>query len=495
MVAFAHIAVAGTSTNTRPVSLQDCIQLALEKNLELRIDRYNPQFAMFNLQAARAGYEPTLNFSGQHNHDESGSQLLSGGFEVPGAETDSDQFSGGLTGLTPWGMTYGLRASASESSGNSFFFDTNLNSVVPVPFASSRSSVSIDVVQPLLKNFWIDGNRLNIAVAKNRLEYSELGLQARIIDIVTRVELAYYDLAYAYESVKVQQKALELARRLYEENSKRVEVGALAPLDEKQSEAAVAARQADLIAAQRNLDFLENALKQLLSDDFATTSTERLLPIDGLTAERQLLDLQDSWTKGLSQRPEYLQAQLDLEQSGLQLKYDRNQLYPQLDVFGTFGYNGSGDMFDEAFQELGNRDRPFYTYGGRISIPLGNGVARNRYKSTRAGREQVMLALKKLEQDIMVQIDNAIKLAQANYQRIGATREAREYAEAALAAEQRKLENGKSTSFVVLQLQRDLTAAQSDEISAQVQYKRSLASLAQAEGSTLERQKIDVTVK
>jgi outer membrane protein len=142
---------------------------------------------------------------------------------------------------------------------------------------------------------------------------------------------------------------------------------------------------------------------------------------------------------------------------------------------------------------VGDGDKPFYFYGGRLVVPLGNGAARNRYKSTRAAREQSLLALKKQEQDIMIQIDNHVKLAQANFERIGATREAREYAEAALAAEQKKLENGKSTSFVVLQLQRDLTEARSDEISALVQYKRSLASLAQAEGSTLERDKIDLT--
>jgi outer membrane protein TolC len=194
-------------------------------------------------------------------------------------------------------------------------------------------------------------------------------------------------------------------------------------------------------------------------------------------------------------RPDYLQSRLDLEQAGIQLKYNRNQLYPQLDAFGTFGYNGSGQEFSDALNEVNQRDRPFYVYGGRLVIPLGNGAARNRYNSAKAAREQSVLTLKKMEQDIMIQIDNAIKLAQSNYERIDATRKAREYAEAALAAEEKKLENGKSTSFVVLSLQRDLTSARSDEINALVQYKRSLAQLAQAEGTTLERRKIDLTVK
>ena len=494
LAAAVAVSAAVDAAATRSISLQECVELALKKNLELRIERVNPQFALFNLAAARAGYEPSLSLSGQHDHNESGSRLLSGGFTIPGSATDADSFSGSLGGLTPWGMTYDLRGSANEQYGKSFMVDTN-NLIVGIPFDSSQSLVAIDVTQPLLKNFWIDGTRLSIAVAKNRVKYSELGLKFRIIDIVTRVELAYYDLEFGHESLKVQQKALELAQRLLAENKKRVEVGALAPLDEKQSEAEVAARQSDLIGAQRNLELLENVLKQLLNDDFASWSAQRIEPSDAVSIERQLFNLQDSWAKGLSGRPEYLQATLDVEREGLQLKYDKNQLYPQLDVFGTFGYNGSGVEFSDSLGEVNQRDRPFYTYGGRMTMPLGNGAARNRYKSSKSGREQTVLVLKKLEQDIMIEIDNAIKLAASNYERVGATRTAREYAEAALAAEQKKLENGKSTSFIVLSLQRDLTAARSDEISAVVQYKRSLARIAQAEGSTLERRKIDLTVK
>ncbi|MFN3408711.1 MAG: TolC family protein [Limisphaerales bacterium] len=479
----------------RTIDLQECIALALEKNLDLRIERYNPELALFNLAAARAGYEPVLSASATKAHDESGSRLFSGGFLIPGAETDTRSISGSLGGLTPWGMSYRLRTSANEQYGRSFTFDTNINAIVANPFDSTAGSVGIELTQPLLKNLWIDSTRLNIAVAKNRLQQSELGFKARLLDVVTRVELAYYDLEFAHASVQVQQKGLELAERLLEENRKRVEVGALAPLDEKQSEAEVAARQADLIAAQRNLGVLENALKQLIGDDFAAWNGQALVPAGALSAERRLLNLQESWERGLTSRPDLLQTRLELERQGIQLKYDRNQIYPQLDLVASFGYNGSGVEFGDAYREMRERDRPYHSYGAVLSIPLGNGSARNRFKATRAGREQTLLELKKIEQDVMIAIDNAIKLAQANWERIQATRKATEFAEAALAAEQKKLENGKSTSFVVLQLQRNLTAARSDEISALVQYKRALAQLDQAEASTLERRKIDVTVR
>jgi outer membrane protein TolC len=102
------------------------------------------------------------------------------------------------------------------------------------------------------------------------------------------------------------------------------------------------------------------------------------------------------------------------------------------------------------------------------------------------------LQLKQLQQRIMITIEDGIASAQTSFQRAQATREAREFAEAALDAEQKKLESGKSTSFEVLRLQRDLTTARSSEIRALADYNIALARLAQSEGSTLERRRVNV---
>lgn len=490
--------LAHAQTNSpqgRVMSLQDCIQQALEHNLELRIERYNPQLALFNLKAGYGAYDPVFGASGQHDHAKSGESLFQGSFTRPGQETDTDTLSSSLGGQLPWGMTYDVSGRVTDTDGTRYDFDTNNMPSVARPYSSSGGSVSLGVIQPLLKDFWLNPTRLNIAVLKNRMKWTDLGLRQRIIDIVTRVELAYYDVKAGYENVKVQQSAVGLAERLLAENKKRVEVGTLAPLDEKQSEAQVAARQADLIAAQRNLAVLDNVLKQLLTDDFANWRDVSLELSGTLDAELQLFNLQDSWSKGLSLRPDFLQVKLDLEQQGIQVKINRNELYPQVDLKVGGGYAGSTAEFSGVLGDIERRDQPFYYFGGQLSYPLGNRAARNNYKAGKAQYEVSQLALKKLEQDVMIQIDNAIKLAQANYERVGATRKAREYFEAALDAEQKKLQSGKSTSFFVLQFQRDLIAAQSDEIAALVQYKRSLAQVAQSEGTTLERHGVNVEVK
>ena len=152
---------------------------------------------------------------------------------------------------------------------------------------------------------------------------------------VTTVEQAYYDLIYARENVTVQEKAVELATQLVVENKKRVEVGALAPLDEKQAEAQAASSQAALIAARSALAVQENTVKQLITDDYAASAAVELQPTAPLSAPVQVFDRQISWSKGLTQRPDLLQAKLDVERQGITLKYNYNQLFPELDLVGS----------------------------------------------------------------------------------------------------------------------------------------------------------------
>jgi outer membrane protein TolC len=144
---------------------------------------------------------------------------------------------------------------------------------------------------------------------------------------------------------------------------------------------------------------------------------------------------------------------------------------------------------------MGDANRPFYSYGGQLTMPLGNVGPRNQLKSGKATEKQLLLQLKQLEQNVMVQIDNAVKAAESAWESADATRQQRIYAEAALKAEQGKYAVGKSTTFIVLQLQTALTTARSQEIRALANYNQALASLAAAEGSSLQRDSLDLVAK
>jgi outer membrane protein TolC len=494
------LAQTNAPAEIRQLSLQQAIQLALKHNLDLQIDRYNPLVSLYNLKANYGDYDPVLNASGSFSHNEAGSQILGGGFTIPGSVSDTESFSGDLGGKTPWGMSYDLAGNAADSYGHSFQPVTDAQGHViglaPIPFENTRGSAGLTVTQPLLRNFWIDSTRLNIHVAKNRLKYSELTLKLQMMVTLTALEQAYYDLIYNRENLLVQQKAVELAERLVMENRKRLEVGALAPLDLQSAEAQAASSRAAVFAARSQLDTQERLVKSLITDhyldDWVNVPIE---PVEKLTAIPPVVNLRDSWSKGLAQRPELQQAKLDVERIGIVLKYDRNQLYPELDVFGSYGFNGSGKEFSDALYDIQQTDRAFWSYGGRISVPLSNVRARSNYKADKATLQQLVLVLKQLEQNTMILIDNDIGTIRANYDQVQATRAAREFQEAALSAEQKKLESGKSTTYTVLQVQRDLTSARGSEIQALDAYNKGLSQLSLHEGSTLDRLNVHLEVK
>ena len=317
-----------------------------------------------------------------------------------------------------------------------------------------------------------------------------------MITSITAVETAYYELIFAVDNVGVQKEALNLAQTQLDQDNQRVQIGTLAILDVQQDEAQVAQSQANLIAAQYTLVSDQNTLKNLLTDtNYLRWHGTDIQPTAPLIAPPQSFDLQESWRRGLTERPDLLQSQLTAENQGIQLKFDRNQIFPQLNLVGSYGFNGAGTQYSDVFGQVNQGNAPFYSYGGQISIPLSNIGARNTYKSAKVTLQQYLLQLKQLEQNVMVEIDNAVKQAQSDYEAVQASRQARIYAEAALDAEQKKYAVGKSTTFTVLQLQNNVTAARSQEIRALANYNEALATLAQQEGSTLERNNINIQAK
>lgn len=523
LVVFLAVHVFGatrTVAETRKLSLEDCIRLALEHNLDVQIRRLDPTIAGYSLSGLYGSYEPQIQMSATHSYNQSPGGVDAQGRQYAGRELEADNFRGGLGGVLPWGLSYSLGLGLTDQtittppqlsfgdpvvSVNTFYDVANSNTVVllstnyPVGFpGSSERTISgqaaaLELRQPLLKNLWIDSTRLQIMLDKQNVRLSELDVRQQVITTVTDVEQAYYNLIFAQENILVQNAALQLAERLLAENRKRVEVGALAPLDERQAEAQAAASRADVLQAQGAEDTQQRVLKDLLSDEYNEWQTVVIQPVEPLVAVPEQFELQDSWRRGLALRPDLQQQKIALEKQGYIVKFSKNQLYPQLDVVGSYGLSASAPDWSPAFEQLGDRDNPFWSVGGQMTMPLGNRSARNTYKAAKANQQRIGLQLKQLQQRILIQIEDAISVAQTSFQRAKATREARVYAEQALEAEQKKLESGKSTSFEVLRLQRDLTSARLSEIRALADYNIALARISAAEGSTLERRRVNIS--
>jgi len=481
---------SGGTNDVRQLTIRDCIQLALEHNLDIQIQRYNPKISYYALQGAYGAWDPNFSVGGSHFFSRQGGSFNSQNVFLPPGTIEGNAFSSGLSGTAPSGLNYSLTSSLGEQYGS-------------FPKTSTASFGIASLSQPILKNMWIDQNRLTIAISKNRLRYNELGLRQQIISTVTTVKQAYYDLVADEMNVEVTKDAVGLAQQLLDKNKIQLSVGTMAPLDLKQAESQLAQSKANRLVAEQQLVNQENLLKNLLTDNFSAWAFVTVHPSEHLLAVPEAPNLQDSWRAGENYRPDILQAKLDLERIGIQLKFDNNQLFPDLEFSGGYKWNGvatpnafgQGNQFSDAIGDLTTGDRPAYNFGASLSFPLGNTTARNQRKQDKAAKAQLELSFKKTWQNAQVAIMNEVKTAESTYEQVIATTEAEDYANDALKAEQKKLEQGTSTVFVVLQLQNNLTSARFAKIQALDSYNKNLEQLAADTGTTIERNRISIEAR
>lgn len=487
-------ATAQVTNSVRPITLQECFDLALKENLNLQIERTKPKLSLIGLSSAWSRYDPTLNLSGIH------SDAATAGGRDPntlltfdGAVTEADAFRASVGGLAPYGLEYSLGGNLTDTHGDQ---PNRTNPLLRDRFEDTRGGIGINLTQSVLRDFLFDDTRRSIAIARSEIKGSELDLRSRTIEVMTSIEKAYNNLIYSRENVKVQEEALRLARQLLADNKKKVQVGIMASLDEKQSESAVYTRQAAVTQARGEFSGAQNTLKGLISSNLRNVHDTTLQPVEMLVAVPQQFDIYESWNAGLTKRPDVLQARRAVEKQGIELKYAKNQRLPELNVVGSYGYGGSGAReFSDSFANISSRDQPSWTIGATASIPLSNKAARENLRRQKVTAEQLVLQLKKQEQDVMLEIDNFLTTVRTALDKIESTRQARSYAEQALDGGQKRLQAGTTTSFEVLQLQKDLIDARTAEIGAVRDYNNALADLFQSEGTTLERKKLEVEVR
>jgi outer membrane protein TolC len=465
------------------LTIAGALQMALTNNLDVRINLLNPAIDQYTLNGLYGAYEPTGTASVTHNYDAFPSGFFTqAGLRYPATIEQINSYNPGLTGLIPSGATYSVTGPLSEQN------------VKGAPDLYN-SGPSISLSQPLLKNMWINQTRYQIMLGKNTIKNDLQSVRLQVMTVVFNVKSAYYNLISARQNVAVEQAAVALAEETYHEDSQKVQVGALAPLDEKQAESQAASARSDLLTAQANLVVQENVMKTLLAVPMGQWADKRPVPTETLVAVPLHPQLPDCWRTGLEKRPDMLQAKLGVERQHINLKYTFNQLFPEIDLVGSYGRNATELTFGNNLNAIGHGDYPFYSYGLSMTIPLGSTGARNNYRSAKASLEQILLQAKKVEQTIVAAIDNDVKTVESDLQKVDSTRQARLYAEDALQAEQLKLQHGRSTSFVVLQLQNNLTSARLAEIQALAGYNIAQEQLALDEGINLEQNRIDLQVR
>ncbi len=497
-----------TNRTMRTLSLEECTRQALERNHRIKVRRFDPRISRFTLDASRGIYDPV--FQAEFNHAQittEGRFNENTGVTSGGSDSRSDFFAPGISGRLPSGLTYDLGGIFTSGRGTRGGI---------VPFENYTADASLQLEQPLLKNFWTDSGRTTIQINRRNLQISELSLEQEIRTVTLEVQVAYYELLFAREDVKVQEKARELAEQLAKDNNEKVKAGSLAPLDARQAEAQAGTALAGLIQAHRRVLLAENTLKNLITDDYQSWLRTGIEPAEKLVAVPERLDLTESWASALNKRPDLRQLALEAEKLTLNTRLRSNQRWPELNLVGGYGRSGVdssqpesidftqvppltnaaySSKFSRALDDIGAGRNDRYNVGVLLRIPFSNKNEKNRYRAALEQEKQIELELRKLHQDILLEVDNNLDAVRANYEQVSATHQARLFAEQALEAGQRRLEAGKTTSFEILSLQKDLTTARSTEIRALADYNKALSQLFYSDGTILERNKISLQFK
>jgi outer membrane protein len=479
----SQLTAAGAPT-TLKVTADEAVRMALENNLGVKADRLGPQVETYNLASARAAYG--FNFVSQTVKN-SQSQL-SGDFLAAGTLTnESLRTNGGIQQLVPWGggrYTVGLDASRRESNNANDAFRPALN-----------STLSGQYVQPLLRNFGIDQTRQTIMVSQKRQENADIQLRQQITQTTRNVREAYFNLVNAIGSYEVAQKSLELAQTAYKNNQRRVEVGTMAPIDIVQAEAEVASTEEQVIVTQGQIESAQDNLRILVMNpsqpDFWTT---RLEPAERPTLTPQAIDVEGAIKNALANRTDLLSARKQLEISGVNARYLKNQKLPSVDLTGAYsslGYGGTQREFDrtsfepiiinqtvrsfgESMRQAFASDFKTWSLTLNITYPIGTSQADASLAATRLQMEQQQTNIRDLETFVVAEVRDAARQVATSLKRVETTQKARSLAEQNLQAYEKRLAVGLTDTFQLFQAQRDLTRQLNNELAAIISYNRAL---------------------
>lgn len=467
----------------RELRLADVVELALEKNLDISVERLNPQAVDLQIAGLRNSYLPTVNSNlGQRNLYQLPRDQLQGGDRVSVGTTT---YNGGVTQNLPWyGGSFALTFNNNKQDSSSRFVTFN---------PTFTSVLTASYTQPLLRGLFIDQTRQQIAVTQINREVAEETLRATVTQTLANVRNAYWDLVFARSAVDVAERALQLADKLVDDNRARVEVGTLAPLDIVQAEAEAANRRQTLAVAEATLQTAELALKRyIVSGTEDPLWRQELRPVDLPSLEPAPSDIEGAVRRGLERRTDLVNARKNIESSDVSLRYFRNQTLPNVDLVTSYGAQGiggtsiqraglGGDIlrtipggYTDALRLLTNRDFPTWNLQVNVSYNLFGSQADAQYARARVQRSQAQARLRALELQVATEVTNAALSVQSNLKRVEAAIAARSLAEKRLEAEQSRFEVGMTTNFFVVQAQRDLRDAQNAELRALADYRKSL---------------------
>jgi len=531
----------GVGSESLALSLNDAIKRALENNNDIEVARDDVRFAETQLRALEGIFEPVFAITPQYDKRISPQQSSLGG---------SGQ--SGTTSTSTYSFSPTLAKQFGRGGGNYFLSFANQHTNTSNSFSLLNpfysSNLSLQFTQPLLRDRSIDNNRRQIRIQRKRLDQSDADFRQRTIDVITRVQQAYWELVFALRDQQNQLANLNLSRESLRNVEAQIAAGAKAPLERAEVQTELANRETSLLTAVQTVAVAENNLKILIFKEPTNPEwSAQLTPTDAPKFDTTPVNLPDALKAARDNRPELRRLRLQNDINDIDVQFFKNQTRPRIDLTGAVALTGlagtdvSGGLppgtevplifgnpqtnsaaflldqiraiqlaqglplstsplveaqasnlnqvliggYGQNLRNLFGGDTRNITVGVAIQFPFKNKTAEANLAGARIQKEQLLASTRSQEQIIEVDVRNSAQAVESSRQRVLSAREARVNAELQLEGEQRLYQVGRSTTFLLFQRENALANARASELRAETDYNKALADLQRATSTTL----------
>lgn len=453
-----------------PLRLEDAVRLVQEHGSDLQQARLRALAEQAGILTAEGAYDLSLFADLTWSYAE---QPAGGFFSAFGTTTTRS--------LT---ATQGLRRALTTGGSLSLSLSEQYNDYSFLPDPQSDAGVQFEYRQPLLRGAWRLSATQPLEQARFAADRAQAGLRQADSGVVQAAVDAYWDLAFALADVLVKQRSLELAQALKEMTQAKFLVGAVAEIELVQTDADIATRTDALLGARHRARAAQDALRVLIFGlDQAQEWNFELMPSSApVEPGEEVPDWVEAFAEARQWRGDLRQLRVDVDAALSAWDAAQHDLLPTLDLIATGRYNAQDREVGEALDDLLDRDFPGATLGFSFELPLGNRAREGAEQRARWTYWLAQRALRDAENRVGVEVREAVRNAAYQAERVAVTRSAREVAERQLEAEQRRLREGASTNFQVLQFQTDLASAESAEVQARMDHAKAVVRLNTARG-------------
>ena len=505
-----------TAPEPLKLTVEAAIDMALENNQALKVQKIDPASARTLIAEQRAAFDPTVAGSlgytrGRVEHDldiattltktstrtgigaTQNSTLQTSTRAETGATTSMTSGTVGISEYLPTGTSVNVNLTPSWTRIDNFASEADLEQGSDTHGRATTAELSL--TQHLLKGSRLKVNLASMRQARLAAFSTDYGLRAYVESLVAQVESTYWDYCLALRQIKILEDSLKVAETQAAEIAERIRVGTVAESERAASEAEVAQRNTALIDGRGALAQLRLSLLRLLNPaEDALRNQEVILVSEPITPEVPLDKVEETIALARRMRPEMNQARLQVQQDDLQMVKAKDGLLPQLDAVVALSKDVTHTEYDDPLlvstKDL--RDDAYQvTVGAEFSYPLGNRAARAQFQRAGFSLDKDKDALADTAQLVEKDVRGAYVDISRAHEQIAATAALRRAQEVVAQTELEKFRVGNSTSLLVSQAQRDLLSAQINEVQAVKNFLQAVVSLYRVEGSLLLRRGIE----